>query len=256
MHTVFLINLARSTERLVNSSNALDINSIEFERMNAVDGQTLANDEMEKYCAKPFARYYKKLSKTEVACFLSHRQCWREIIDRNLPWAIILEDDMQVDRSLSTFIQSIADIPFDWDCLKLMEHPIKRKEKMSQAFKDWQVVTYNKVPARTGAYVLSQSGAIKMLAANQKIVRPVDIEFQYWWEHNLRIYGVKPYPVSVAKNTESTIDSASFRRKRADKRLLKRVYEQIVYLFKNARNTSNLVKQLQAEYSQNRTSDK
>ena len=46
-----------------------------------------------------------------------------------------------------------------------------------------------------------------MLKHSEKVGGPVDIDFQYWWESDIQVFGLKPYLVSVNTNEVSTIES-------------------------------------------------
>ncbi|MEM0911502.1 MAG: glycosyltransferase family 25 protein [Pseudomonadota bacterium] len=242
---VMLINLNRSEKRLVESARALDALGIDFERVEAVDGETISENELAAYKAPDFSAYYKQLSRAEFGCYFSHRKCWQLICERNLDQAIILEDDFSLKPAFSEFCKRLPLLPIRWECLKLSEFPEKRKAITGIDFLSWKVVAYDKTPCRTGAYAITRSGAQKMLAHSTKITRPVDIDFQYPWEHRVRTLGLKPYPVVTNGQNDSTIDEVSSR-KRAKSSYVKKLIHMVQFKINNYRYNKNLLESIQS----------
>lgn len=62
----------------------------------------------------------RRLSPAEFACNLSHQMVWREIVGRQLPAALILEDDGVLSSDLPEFIDHLGSkLPSGVDVLKL-----------------------------------------------------------------------------------------------------------------------------------------
>ncbi len=235
---VLLINLDRSKERLMSCSDQLSQQNIAFERISAVDGAQLMPAELTKITAPLFSGYYKELSAGEIGCYLSHRKCWQYICDQQLDYAVILEDDFTAQNDFNMVHQYLRAVDSTWDCIKLMEHPEKRRSVYSLPCLDKTLVRYNKVPSRTCAYAITLQGARKMLKHSEKISRPVDIDFQYWWEKDLLVYGLKPYVIKVNEGQSSTIDAIKKR-----KTIRKSTIKQYVQMAKfNWLNVSHLKK--------------
>ncbi|MGQ8364169.1 glycosyltransferase family 25 protein [Glaciecola sp. 1036] len=248
MTPVFLINLDRSPDRYAFSAKQLGEYSIAFQRIQAVDGVSPLPNKFDNIIADDFSGYYKKLSNAELGCYLSHKNCWEIIVKQNIEYAIVLEDDFLLTESFPAVVQQLSNLPIEWDCLKLAEHPAKRHAVFELPFQQWQLVVYNKVPARTGAYAISLSGAKKMLAHAEKVARPVDIDFQYWWEMQLDIFGLKPYPVLIDTNKESTIDNNGKGRKKAEKSFYKQVRQKLAFTTQNIIKTNQRVRALKQKY--------
>ncbi len=241
---VLLINLNRSKQRLRDSAGALDALGINYERVEAVDGASLSEYDLNLFKAPDYSAYYKKLSLAEFGCYFSHRKCWQLICERNIERAIILEDDFSLRPEFADLCNKLSFLPVDWECLKLMEFPEKRNAIANIDFCSWNIVAYDKTPCRTGAYAITLSGAAKMLAHSKKIARPVDIDFQYAWEHHVTTLGIKPYPVVAENGSASTIDE-SFSRKSADSSYLKKLLHMIQFKINNYRYNKDLLESIQ-----------
>jgi len=211
MHSkLFVINLSSSKDRL-DCCNAEFLKAgLGFERIEAIDGSRLSSDKVDDVYQWQKSDYYKELSTGEIACYLSHRKVWQKILDDNLDFAIVCEDDISVSRTTASAIEAIASISQAWDCVKLAEFPIKREvlhsSELTGHTSAFQLVTYGKVPNRTCAQAISRQGAEKLLRYSEQILRPVDVDMQYWWEKNLNIFGLQPYPIKVNIGQKSTID--------------------------------------------------
>jgi glycosyl transferase family 25 len=83
-----------------------------------------------------------------------------------------------------------------------------------------------------------------MLRKSTKIERPVDIDFQYWWENDMRVFGLQPYMVSVNHELESTIDGMVSRKGRR-KSFYKKVVQGIGFYWGNRVNLKLRLKSLE-----------
>jgi glycosyl transferase family 25 len=154
---IFLINLDRSRDRLAAIQTELGQAKLNFERVSAIDGNELNDLELSVY--NPL----KNLSRGEVACFLSHRLCWKKIIDSDIPAALILEDDVRAIRDISA-IEKIDYMPAAVDILKieLWNTPLVTS---SNGFETCLGGIYKLRGTYLGAaaYIISKAGAEKIL---------------------------------------------------------------------------------------------
>lgn len=127
-------------------------------------------------------------SKSMLGIYLAHRRIWEEIVDKELPSAIIFEDDVVFTNNIATQVPlAIKELPEDWDllhlgCLSCQESSLA----FVHLFTDWSKLTkpslkpYSKtlsIPNATfgnEAYALSLSGARKLLQLLPKASNHVD----------------------------------------------------------------------------------
>lgn len=237
-----LINMDRSKSRLDQCVSLLTQYNVDFHRIEGVDGRNLSPQQLNAALAPSFSGYYKVLSKGEIGCYLSHRKCWEYMVERQLDYAVILEDDFTLQEDINSLRRYIDAIDRPWDCIKLMEYQDKRKAVFSLPCLDKQLIRYDKIPSCTCAYVLSLSGAKKMLVHSEKISRPIDIDFQYWWESDILIYGLKPYMVAVNPAQESTID-----KDKQHENIRKSVIKQYIQKYHFDRNNKKHLERLHSE---------
>ena len=229
-YKVFLINLDNSTERFTFMDEQLKQLGIEYERISAVYGKDLhAVDVAKVYDPHTnLQKYDKKLNLGEIGCYLSHVQCWQMIIEQELDYALILEDDSILDADLTTVMQHIDNLSSNWDYIKLC-HGRKQKGVVTSVQLDerFSLSTCLKLPSSTRGQCVSFEGAKKLLATAYPIARPVDIDIQYWYEKQLRCFVVRPFPI-VATDFESDI-SRHGRRNDAQRHHLLRIWQKVKY---------------------------
>lgn len=231
---VFLINLDRSNERLVKFTENAKKRGLNFERISAIDGKGFSGtDNIEGYDhALNMKRYPKQLGPGEIACFQSHIKVWERTLEEDLDFAVILEDDAEIKENFFQAIEDIVCRDVRWDYIKLCEKPEKRKALAKKKVGEHHLVVYNKIPAGTTAQLVSKNGVRKLLAGSKRIARPVDIDIQYWWEYEINVYGLKPYPVDIDTTLESEINKLEVRNKQSSNKLL-RIVNSIKYTLIN-----------------------
>ena len=201
-YKVFVINLARSHERLAQISQQLADVNIPFERIEAVEGNRLSADEIEKVSPAHLVKqnYYRDLSKGEVGCSLSHKKAWQKSIDDDLDLAFVFEDDIHLEANFADTINMLLSLPTtDWDFIKL--YPLTRKSRKniqsSMQYGDFEFVNYKKFPLGAMAQAISRQGAELLLKNMPYVVQPVDGHLKSWWTLGIKPFGLLPYCISV-----------------------------------------------------------
>ena len=96
---VFLINLDRATERLEFVKPNINQLGLPVERISAIDGNLLSEEEIQKVCdQEKFKKYFKMLpEKGTIGCSLSHEKALRTFLESEYEFALIFEDDVEFD---------------------------------------------------------------------------------------------------------------------------------------------------------------
>ena len=107
---VLVINLKRSLDRKAHIIDELERVGIQaYTFIDAIDGLELEDKDLEQYTiTRP------RKSKTEVACSLSHVQCYKALVASQADAAFILEDDVVLNKSLAGIIKHIDRFPAGW----------------------------------------------------------------------------------------------------------------------------------------------
>lgn len=213
---IFVINLDESVDRLHKIKLQLEEQNLLFERIVAVDMRKDSNKHLLSYYNKKknywgFKRY---LSLGEIGCYLSHRECWKKILDEPIDYAIILEDDVKLVADLNEVITCLnyCNLSY-WEYLKIGETPIKRIRKTEKTIGKFNFVCYQKLPSGTFAQIVNKTGANKLLQNSQNIYRPVDMDIQFTWKNKIKAFGLLPYSVEaiLEESDIARVDSTQYK---------------------------------------------
>lgn len=167
-----VINLDRATDRFEHVERTFHGQGIDFIRISAVDAKCLADETVAHWCSDG-----ARLGPTELACFLSHRKCWQELIERDLPYAVIFEDDVLLSHEAGTILKTGDWIPAGADVIKLETNARATiVDKVAAGYIGKRGVKRLHAPhVNSVAYIVSKSGARKLLESSRRIDRPVDL---------------------------------------------------------------------------------
>lgn len=188
----FFINLDRAQDRRRFIEAEISAAGLTAQRIVACEGRNLNIPQ--------FARSYfadaGHLSNYQIACSISHLSVMKEILARDIEFALILEDDAILANDLAAVIDQVAaTIPLGWDIVRLCS-PSKRAVKpLAKLVNDRQLVRYSRVPIGRAGYLVSKAGAQKLLRP-RAVSRPGDVEIAHPWLLDLDIYGVEPPPIA------------------------------------------------------------
>jgi glycosyl transferase, family 25 len=205
----FLINLDSATARLSAAQIQLTLLSLPFERISAVRGSNLTGSQKTELYSQPLNTkyYFQPMSDGEIGCYASHLHVWKLAQDRQLPYCLVLEDDLTVSNQLPAALHAIEQLPIGWDVIRLNTRAKESALATRPLIEGIDLIRFNRVPSRTTAYVISSQGINKLLKKLPPIYRPIDIDMRYFWEFNLDMMGVSPALVTEsALSLQSTID--------------------------------------------------
>ncbi len=193
-YKIFVINLDERADKFKNAEDQIQAQNLECERISAVRGSNLSQKEVDAaYDSKlNKQRYLKALSLGEIGCYLSHISAWQKIVDEELDYAIILEDDCKLEANFNE-ITNIIPMLKDWDYMKLSgpRGGQKTQERMTVTSK-FDVIHFNRVPSSASGQVISLAGARKLLQNSTPFFRPVDVDIQQFWEKEIDVIGIEP----------------------------------------------------------------
>ncbi len=107
-YPIFVLTLKGDEARRAPLVAWLDRHGLEYELFFGVDGRGGLAPEWEAQIdrAKATARLGRKMGDGEFACALSHQEIYREILERGLPGAVVLEDDAVPGDAFAAFMAS------------------------------------------------------------------------------------------------------------------------------------------------------
>jgi len=209
-YKIFIINLDRSVERYQSALAQLSAwPDLPIERVSAADGRQMSAQELNCYYSLPLnqQRYHKLLQPAEKGCYISHIWCWQRIVNQQLDFALILEDDFIVNGDLAAMLDYVVGLPADWQLLKLAMPNKQQKIIASGGDGPWQRVAFVKNPVSTVAQLVSAAGARQLLATAVPFYRPVDVAMQYSFELGIRAEAIWPLIFKPDLSFESNINT-------------------------------------------------
>lgn len=199
---IVFINLARDQDRRHRMEAALAQAGLHAERLEAVWWSDLPADAQAQLYSSALnqRQYHQPLVNGEKGCYASHLLAWRKLLDGSASAMVILEDDVRLTDQFAPVIQTIEKLEPAWDMVKLIGRPREKIRARQPLTDQTQLIEYQRIPSMTAGYVISRSGATKLLAARMPFGRPIDVDLRFWWECDLRILGVMP-PALVLDET-------------------------------------------------------
>ena len=206
MPPVYAISLARAQERRANIKRRLDALGVAYEIVDAVDGAAL---DLSQYAHrlkqnKCRARNGYELSRGEIGCFLSHYNLWRRIAEGDDECALIVEDDAVWGDDFADVVCAIAQCEWHWEVVNLVEARRKINRVLCELPGGRKLVRCRRQVFIAAAYLISRSGAKKLLEYCEEIRAPVDIMYSEYWKNGVAYYCVKPPPARQS-DVETTI---------------------------------------------------
>ncbi|ASM52276.1 glycosyl transferase, family 25 [Pseudoalteromonas espejiana DSM 9414] len=245
MAAIFVINLARSTKRLKQTTERLSAVNLTFKRIDAIDGNNLTVKQKYLHYSSQInkQKYHYALSNGQIGCYLSHRKAWQKIVDEKLKYAIVLEDDFYIDESIHDAIKNIEQLNQPWQLIKLAAYenrtrPIAYQHSLNN---HQQLVIHKKLMTGCCATAISYEGAKQLLKATAQFGRPVDCDLQHIWETQVNGFSLMPYPIMQDANIKSDIASCTTKT-RIKKAFLRRKIQQIKSCIFNKVYTSSFIR--------------
>lgn len=218
MLPLLFINLDSDEERRQRMQAEFERLGLQGERFPATRWTALSEAEQARLFSPALnARWFHKpLVNGEKGCYASHLRAWQWLLDSPHAAVVVLEDDVSLTPDFTAVVNAIEALPAGWDMIKLLGRTATgQAEKLQRSqplCAGHTLVDYRRVPSLTAGYVLSRSGAEKLLASRIPFGRPIDVDLRHFWEignGGLRIQGVMPGAI--------TLDETSFASSIGDK---------------------------------------
>lgn len=190
----FIIHLERATERREQVAALMSQLPVPAESITAVDAKQLSDTEVDQVYKRRLHKptYPFRLSRNEIACFLSHRKTWQAIIDQNLDAALVLEDDVALTADFPAAFAAASTVIADAGLVRLPFRSDRETGNIILARDPVKVI--RPVPVGLGmvAQLISRDAAQILLNATKTFDRPVDTFAQMNWITGLQPLSVIP----------------------------------------------------------------
>lgn len=220
---IFVINLAKDTERRKYIENHLKEKKLSYEIIEGVYGKDFPKDEINQIADLKLS--YKKMGKmisvNEIGCSLSHQKIYKRIVSENLQGAFIIEDDAMFCSNIKSILAVICKNSNklknnSW--ISLYNSYIDTRNKLFDIDKDFSVYKSPRVRCAI-AYYIDNTAAQNLLEYNKKITYVSDWFFGGYL-NKLNLYAIDKVCVMPNPNFESTIGET----RKKERNILKAIY--------------------------------
>ena len=191
----YIINLEKSAVRKQYMQELLSpYKFLDVEFVKAIDGRLLSEEERASRFDYVRSKkvYGRTLNAGEVGCALSHRKVYELLLSGNEPYALVLEDDIAIQRDLNLLSLDKID--------KIMRSSRPRAFMLSGDFSFYRQKPVIKIYSAVGAYayIINKAAAKRILS----IKRPCCVadDWMYYKRKGLRLFAAYPYMIDANLN--------------------------------------------------------
>ena len=190
---IYIVNLARSSERWLRIHNHLDLLQLDHERVDAVDAQDFVSIPTDYLVDNNKQSFFSPLKNSEIACYMSHIAALKQFLsNQDIAYAVILEDDVEFTEQPNAVIESVINLMDSNGIVKLYNKRDELCFAREQLIGEYSRVTPVRVPLGFQAQLWSRVAAHEFLDKCKKFYRPIDVDMQYKWQFNFSLTLVQP----------------------------------------------------------------
>jgi glycosyl transferase family 25 len=205
LDNIWIINLDKSTDRFERIKKNMDSLNIKFNRFSAIHGKDVSQEYLDNdvngICKTLLCNY------GTIGCAASHKKLWKQLIDSNENEYVILEDDALVTQKSIDIIKKLKPYieKYNIDYLNLVCINLGCSLQKTEFKIDEYEFGKPYIPLQTCGYIITKTGAKKLLNIIQNTTYHVDFEILYVkLMHDLNYYTTMPKIIDMFE-TPSTI---------------------------------------------------
>ena len=192
---IFVINLESAVDRRDYICRHLDELGLKYSLSTAIDGNKLSESDLHTVYDFSLSKLHleREMTRGEVGCTLSHQKLWHEVLNRKLPYALILEDDALLTEDTISVLKRLRDFPEHWEIMLLhtmsgRSQPFLRKP----IFKSYYTEMVVELTWKASSYLITSSGAAKLLKLTEPLYLPADWITGDPERNKAWVYAIKP----------------------------------------------------------------
>lgn len=237
---IFVLSLPHAKDRQQNIEKVLD--GLNWEFFWGTDKKQFTQESVQQdgvyddKAHKNTKRTTRSMNLGEVACSISHRRMYQQMLDNNYQRILILEDDvLPVKKELENFPEIVSELPADWELLmlgyyghKLPTPQYRMQQQVYRMFHHLKLFNWHKVNKNwidnicmqthsenlwkigkvlgTHGYAVTQSAAKKFIDYQTPVKLQADRIFNYYMAE----YGLNGYALKNPMLTLSELANTSY----------------------------------------------
>ena len=136
----------------------------------------------------------KDLYPGEIACLLSHKKALQQIAGKDRPW-VVLEDDVLLSPDWPYVVRSLMARRDEWEFVRFFgdgKHATRLQRKLVPLGRNYWLTRISTTPGGAHAYLISPSGARRILRCLHYTATPIDTLMGQPWKTGLGALSVWP----------------------------------------------------------------
>ncbi len=209
---VFVINLKQDTDRRAIMQDRLEPTGVPFEFIDAVDGRKFDLANTPCYNRAKRLRYFgRDMIGGEIGCLLSHLKIYEKMNKENIPYAVILEDDVVFEPEFKSVLEKLCETHVPWDVVRFLgsEKVYARGcRKIAPLFEKYWMARLPTAPGGAHGYILTLKAARIMIKHMKTNWVPIDTLQGRIWETGIETLVLYPAPLYIDDAAGTTIGDA------------------------------------------------
>ncbi len=199
---VFILSMAKSVQRRESIIAQCEKNKLDYEVIEAVDGNALSEEERFKHTQKLNYAFQNG----EIGCALSHQKIYQKMLDENISNALILEDDAAISNSIDVVLdsfpyatnQAVPTIILLSKVNKLINKPLFSIDKKYSLYPVYHATTSH-------GYIINQAAAAALL----QFLYPVWMVADKWslFEEYAKVKVLAVHPAAILLSGHATVST-------------------------------------------------
>ena len=204
---VYLINIDRAADRLAEIERQSGELGLRFERIDGVDGARIPREQWIDVDHRRFQRRHgRTILPGEYGCYRSHLLALRRLLANGDKMAIIIEDDVALDRDFLDRAMSAKEAAPTADLIKLVNHRWNGFHATAESPKGDIVGRCLFGPqGSTACYLITRRGAEKILRSLSVMSLPWDVAIERGWDTRMSIFTTRTNVVGFGPLRGSTM---------------------------------------------------
>lgn len=202
----YVINLNRSIARWEGLSRRANSLALDVVRISGVDGSQIQPHDKADIDKRQFLlRNGRNYLPGEHGCYRSHVKALTEFLDSSNDAAIIMEDDVELQADLIERAEAVLAAVPKAELVKLLNHRSKGfMQKATTKFGDAIGRCIHGPQGSAACYLVTRSGASKLLRTMTIMVYPFDVALERGWSTEVNTFTVKNNLIELGPNSHET----------------------------------------------------
>lgn len=209
----FILHLKRSVQRQPQVERLRAALPCPSEIVAATDGALLTQQEIEAVYVRQLhrPRFSFALNRAEIGVFLSHRAAWRHIVEQSLDYALVFEDDAEIDPDAFARTCDFARRKrAQWEYALAPAQQTRVSGAVLAQGDGVALMRPRTPPLRAIAQFVSRDSARRLLAATETFDRPIDTFLQMSWVTGVELLAFQP---SGVRDASGVLGGSTIQRK-------------------------------------------